>query len=111
MMRWMARLLLACVCTMGLLACARDSLNPSGQTTLRVIVQFKQPVAYADAVFVQTLRDQVQAPVQYLSSISADTHVYGLQWPTSQDSAPVLQRLAALPSVARVERDTRAQAH
>lgn len=111
MMRWIARLLLACTGAMVLLACAQDPLNPPGQTTLRVIVQFKQPVAYADAVFVQTLRDQAQTPVQYLSAISADTHVYGVQWPAGQDSAPVLQRLAALPAVARVERDTRAQAH
>lgn len=111
MMRWIARLLLACTCAMGLLACAQGPHDPSGLTTLRVIVQFKQPVAYADAGFVHTLQEQAQAPVQYLSAISPDTHVYGLQWPAGQDSTTVLQRLAELPSVVRVERDTRAQAH
>lgn len=111
MKRWIARLLLACACAMGLLACAQGLRTQPELTTLRVIVQFKQPVAYADAVFVQTLQEQAQAPVQYLSAVSADTHVYALQWPAGQDSTPVLQRLAALPSVARVERDTRARAH
>jgi len=111
MMRWMARVLLACTCAMGLLACAQGPHNPPDLTTLRVIVQFKQPVAYADAGFVQTLREQARTPVQYLSAISPDTHVYGLQWSAGQDSTAMLQRLAELPSVARVERDTRAQAH
>jgi len=126
MNRSMPRLLLAAACTLGLLACAQGPRNPagpvlpppnlldeaSGPTTalLRVVVRFKEPVAYADAAFVKTLQDQVQAPVRYLSAISRDTHVYGVQWPASQDRAAALQRLAALPSVAHVEPDTRAKA-
>lgn len=124
-----ARLLLAGACALGLLACAQgtqpapgpalappDLLQADGgrdtqKTLLRVIVQFRQPVAGADAALIQTLQDQVQAPVHHLSAISADTHVYSLQWPSSQNSSLALQRLSALPAVARVERDLPAKAH
>jgi len=127
MKRSIPRLLLACVCALGLLACAQDTRTPPGPvlpppnllqegsgpalTLLRVIVQFKQPVAAADAALTKTLQDQAQAPVQYLSAIAADTHVYGLQWPAHQSNALALQRLAALPVVARVELDARTKAH
>jgi hypothetical protein len=79
--------------------------NPSGLATLRVIVQFNQPVAFNDPAFVKTLQDHTQARVRYIAAVSGDTHVYSVQLPADQSAAPVLQRLATLPSVTRVELD------
>jgi hypothetical protein len=42
--------------------------------------------------------------------VSGDTHVYGLQLPANQNPAAALQRLSALPSVARAEIDSKAKA-
>jgi hypothetical protein len=89
---------------------AEKAANPSGLASLRVIVQFNQPVAFDDPAFLKTLQDQAQAKVRYLSAISGDTHVYSLQLPADQSAAPALQRLATLPSVTRVELDQRATA-
>ncbi len=116
-----------CLCTVGLFACARDSdyrpppplpppdivadMPPTSLVSLRVIVQFKQTVAYADPAFVSTLQMQAKMPVQYIASVSADTHVYALQLPANQDPAVALQRLGALPSVARVEIDEKAKSN
>lgn len=79
--------------------------------SLRVIVQFKDAVAFADAAFVNTLQAQAQVPVQYIAAVSGDTHVYALQLPANQDPGIVLRRLGALPSVARVEVDDKAKTH
>nr|WP_295768193.1 hypothetical protein [Rhodoferax sp.] len=109
-------------CTVGLLtACARDTgyhpppaLPPPNMVAdmpatslviLRVVVQFKESVAFADPAFVNTLQTQAKMPVQYIASVSADTHIYALQLPANQDPTGALQRLGALPSVARVEID------
>jgi hypothetical protein len=85
--------------------------GPSGLATLRVIVQFNQPVAVKDPAFLKTLQDQAQARVRYIAAVSGDSHVYSLQLPADQNAAPVLQRLAALPSVTRVELDLSAKPH
>ena len=77
--------------------------------TVRVIVQFKQAVASNDHTLVKALQTQAQAPVHYLTAVSADTHVYGVQLPADQAPTATLQRLGALPSVARVELDDKAR--
>ncbi len=84
--------------------------KPSGLATLRVIVQFNQPVAFKDPAFLKTLQDHAQARVRYLSAVSGDTHVYSVQLPPDQSAAPVLQRLGSLPTVTRVELDPKAKA-
>lgn len=110
----------------GLLACAQhtgyyppDALpppnllsdyDPVAPVTVRVIVQFKQPEAYSDAAFLKTLQEHMQVPVRYIAAVSGDTHVYGLQLPANQNPAAALQRLSALPSVARAEIDSKAKA-
>ncbi len=116
-----------CLSVLGLCACARDTdyrpppplpppnlvadMPPTSLVSLRVVVQFKERVAYADPVFVNTLQTQAKMPVQYIASVSADTHIYALQMPANQDPAVALQRLGALPSVARVEIDEKAKAN
>jgi hypothetical protein len=114
--------------TIGLLAaCARDTgyhpppalpppnmvadMPATSLVSLRVIVQFKENVAFADPAFVNTLQTQAKIPVQYIASVSADTHIYALQLPANQDPSAALQRLSALPSVARVEIDEKAKAN
>jgi hypothetical protein len=87
-----------------------QAARPSGLATLRVMVQFNQPVAFNDPAFLKTLQDQAQARVRYLAAVSGDTHIYSVQLPGDQNAAPVLQRLAALPSVTRVELDRKAKA-
>ena len=116
-------ILALCLCAVGLIACARDSdyrpppplpppnlvadMPPASLVSLRVIVQFKESVAYADPAFVSALQMQAKMPMQYLASASADSYVYAVQVPANQDPATVLQRLGALPSVARVEIDAK----
>lgn len=116
------------VCGIGLLtACARDTgyhpppalpppnmvadMPASSLVSLRVIVDFKEKVAFADPAFVNTLQTQAKMPVQYIASASAYTHVYAVQLPANQDPAIALQRLAALPTVARVEIDEKVKAN
>jgi len=84
--------------------------NPSGLATVRVIVQFNQPVAFNDPAFLKTLQDQAQARVRYIAAVSGDTHVYSLQLPADQSAEPVLHRLGALPTVTRAELDQKAKA-
>jgi hypoxanthine-guanine phosphoribosyltransferase len=78
---------------------------------VRVIVQFNQPVAFQSAYFLQKLQVQTQAQVHYLGGISQDTHVYGFQLQAGQTYAQLLQRLGAMPEVARVELDPKAKAN
>lgn len=85
----------------------------AGFVTARVIVQFSNTNAnktastqsFDDDTFVTTLQVHTQVPMHYISAVSADTHVYGLELPDGQDPAVALQRLRALPSVARIELD------
>ena len=115
-------------CAVGLLAaCARDTgyhpppalpppdmvadMPATSLVSLRVVVQFKESVAFADPAFVNTLQTQAKMPVQYVASVSADTHIYALQLPANQDPSAALQRLGALPSVARVEIDEKVKAN
>ena len=72
---------------------------------MRIIVQFRTAVAYADATFLQTLGQQANARITYLASVSADTHVYRVEPLSNQHPADVLQRLEGSPSVLRVEVD------
>ncbi len=92
----------------------------AGIVTVRVVVQFSNTNANKTAstqsfdkeTFVTTLQVHAQVPMHYISAVSADTHVYGLELPHAQDPAAAVQRLRALPSVARVELDNnKAKAH
>lgn len=92
----------------------------AGIVTLRVVVQFSNTNAnktattqsFDDDTFVTTLQVHSQVPMHYIAAVSADTHVYGLELPGGQDPAPAVQRLRALPSVARAELDDpKAKAH
>lgn len=83
-----------------------------GTTVLvRVAIQLRTPALATDPAWLARLQAQAQAPVHYVTAASEDTHVYALLWPNAQDQAVLLQRLAELPGVIRVERDARAQAH
>ena len=119
------KFLLVGVSVLGLWACAQntgyfppEALPPpnlindaaaTGLVTVRVILQFKQPGAFGDAAFIKTLQEQAQSPVRYIAAVSGDTHVYELQLPADQVPTAALQRLGALPSVARVELDAKAR--
>lgn len=82
--------------------------TPAAQT-LRIIVKFRSAVPYADAAFLQTLGQQVDARLTYLASVSADTHVYRMEPLDNQRPADVLQRLSRVPSVLYVEIDALAR--
>lgn len=109
---------------------AADALPPpnlladegkAGVATVRVVVQFSNANAnqtatttqsFDDDTFVTTLQVHSEVLMHYISAVSADTHVYGLDLYRGQDPAAALQRLRALPSVARVELDNiKAKAH
>ncbi|MFZ3128911.1 MAG: hypothetical protein WA136_12930 [Rhodoferax sp.] len=76
---------------------------------MRIIVQFRAPVPYADAAFLQTLGQRVGARITYLASVSAGTHVYQMEPLDNQRPTEVLQRLRDAPSVLRVEVDALAR--
>ena len=79
--------------------------------TVRVVLQFNTTAQPFDSdAFVTTLQVQAQVPMRYVAAVSADTHVYGLELPATQNPATALQRLKALPSVLRVELDSKAKA-
>ncbi len=116
------------LCTIGLLACASrpsgyfppealpppDLLNGSAQMGLaqsRLIIQFKQAVAYDDLAFVQTLQDQCHVLLHHVSAVTSDTHVYTLELPADRDSAAALQCLGTTSSIGRVELDRNTKAH
>ena len=77
---------------------------------VRVVLQFKSGTqqAFDDENFVTGLQVQAQVPMHYITSVSADTHVYGLELPATTSAAPAVQRLQALTSVQRAELDTKA---
>ncbi len=119
--------MVALLCVPGLLACAQGSrdlpqevppppsLVDAAETSdraatlasLRVIVQFNQPVAFREPAFVHTLEQQAQARMRYLTAVSGDTHVYSMELPADQNATPAIARLSALPNVTRVELDQR----
>ena len=129
MSRFVSRLLLCCTCAWGLMACTQtvylpppgDALPPPNllagntamgkSTPLRIVLQFTRPVSGTDAAWLKMLQTQAQAPVQYISAVAPDTHVYALLWPTGQNTAPLLKRLAELTGVAHVELDTHNTRH
>ena len=113
--------LVTCVALAGLLSCANqpayyptealpppDLLSGSaspGLAKLRVVIQFKEPVAFDDLAFVQAMQDHCHALLHYLAAVSADTHVYSMELPLDQDPALTLRRLATFTSIGRVEID------
>ena len=84
-------------------------VQPNADKAVRAIVKFRQIVAYRDPVFVQSLSQQTQARVSYVSSISEDTHVYLIEPLGMDDSVGALARLGKSPSVLSVELDRKAK--
>ncbi len=76
---------------------------------MRVIVKFRQTVPYRDAAFLQDIAQHIHGRIAYISSVSLDTHVYQVEPQPGQSQADILQSLAAIPSVLRVEADAMAQ--
>ena len=83
----------------------------AGMALVRVVLQFRPGTqqAFDDENFVTSLQVQAQVPMQYITSMSADTHVYGLELPANQSAVPALQRLQTLPAVLRAETDNKAK--
>ncbi len=124
------RLMAIALSSLGLLACAQPTYDwsvnmlpppsllnlvhtdPSAtETSLRVIIQFKESVAGDDANVILSLQANSTGQVRFLSTVSSDTHVYSLSLAPGQDVAQALFRLAAAPGVKRVERDQAIKAH
>lgn len=79
--------------------------KPADARALRVIVKFRRTVPFLDAAFLRDLGRQIHARVAYISSVAPDTHVYQIEPEPGQSNADILQRLAGIPSVLRVEAD------
>ncbi len=75
-----------------------------------MIVKFTQTVPYRDAAFLQDLGQQVNARLSYLTSVSADTHVYQVVPLAGQSSSALAERLLRVPWVSRAELDAPAKA-
>jgi hypothetical protein len=78
---------------------------------VRVVVQFKQPVAFQSEDFLRSLQLQTQAQARYLGSVSPDTHIYSFQPRAGQTYAQLLQHLRAMRDIARVELDQKSKAN
>ena len=81
--------------------------QPNVDKAVRAVVKFRQIVAYRDPAFVQSLSQQTQARISYVSSVSADTHVYLVEPLGMHDAASAVARLGKLPSVLWVELDSK----
>lgn len=82
------------------------SAPPTDAQTVRVIVKFRQAtVPFREAAFLQAMAQHIQARITYISSVAPDTHVYQIEPQVGQSHADILQRLASLPTVLRVEAD------
>lgn len=82
------------------------SALPTDAQTVRVIVQFRQAtVPFREAAFLQAMAQHIQARITYISSVAPDTHVYQIEPQAGQRHVDILQRLASLPTVLRVEAD------
>lgn len=79
--------------------------------TVRVVLQFNQPVAFQSESFLDHLQAQTQAQVRYLGAVSPDTHIYSFQPRAGQTYAQLLQLLGAMREVARAELDQKAKAN
>ena len=123
------RMLLTAATLLSLLlgACARETLTyptevlppPNLQSTgdkaaivtVRVVLQFNSTQhAFDDENFVTSLQVQAQVPMHYITAVSADTHVYGLELAATQSPSVALQRLRTMPSVVRVALDEKVKA-
>jgi len=93
-------LILAC----SLCACAQTTAEKP-LPPIRVILHFKETLAFNNAAFLQALHDQTQAQVQYVTAVSKDTHVYRFQPPTGLSYTQLIQRLSNMPGIAHVEAD------
>ena len=79
-------------------------------TALRVVVKFRSSGTGRDATLLAGLARQAQAPVDYITSVSPDTHVYRVNAAAGLCADEVLTRLRAMPGVAFVEIDRSARA-
>lgn len=113
----------AVVAACTLAACAQHVNDPSSATSVgsgtsaekaaiaaqlpaaRVIVQFKQTVAFQSPELLQRLQDHTQSQVGYIASVSNETHVYRFQPMPGQTLEHILLNLKAMPEVVRVELD------
>lgn len=82
------------------------SMTPANTKALRVIVKFKQTVPYRDAGFLQDISRKINAPIAYISSVSANTHIYHIAPQAGQSPAEIIQRLSGIPVVQYAEADT-----
>lgn len=81
------------------------SMNSTYGQALRVIVKFRNAVPYRDEAFLQDISQKIHAHILFIGSVAPDTHVYQIEPQTGQSHADILQRLAGLPYVLRVEAD------
>lgn len=79
--------------------------KPADAQALRVVVKFRRAVPFLDAAFLRDMGRQIRARVAYISSVAPDIHAYRIEPEPGQSHADILQRLAGLPSVLRVEAD------
>lgn len=78
---------------------------------VRVVVQFKQPMAFQSEDFLRAVQVQTQAQARYLGAVSPDTHIYSFQPRTGQTYAQLLLHLRAMREVGRVELDQKTKAN
>ena len=76
---------------------------------MRVVVRFRSVGSGRDAAALADLSRQAQAPVSYVTSVSADTHVYRIEPAAGQRADELLARLRTVPGVTFVEIDRTAR--
>lgn len=81
------------------------SLTAADSQALRVIVKFRQAVPFRDEAFLQEMSQKIHARMSYISSVSANTHVYWIELQGGLNQADALRSLAGIPSVQYAEPD------
>ncbi len=79
------------------------------EQTWRVVVKFSSSGTGRESPLLAGLTRQAQAPVSFIASVAADTHVYRIEPASSQRAEDVLARLRAMPGVVFVELDSLAR--
>jgi len=105
--------MLACAqgTTSALTAISPDPATGSqtaGQS-VRVTVQFRQPVQYNSDSLLHDMEVRTRAQVRYIASVSENTHIYSIFPMAGTSKQEVLQRLRSMPQIAWAEIDSKAQ--
>jgi hypothetical protein len=113
----MASIFVMLACAQGTTS-APTAISPDSATgtqtaeqSVRVTVQFRQPVQYNSASLLHSMEVRTRAQVRYIAPVSENTHIYSILPIAGTSKQEALQRLRSMPQIAWAEMDSKAQTH